>query len=289
MTDHLAPSVESRVAPSNADQLTAWDGDEGAYWADNADYYDRAVADYHLPLLDAAAIDEGDRVLDLGCGTGQTTRDAARLARSGSALGVDLSTRMLDVARERARAESLDNARFEQADAQVHPFEPEAYDVTLSRTGAMFFGDRAAAFANVARAMRPGGRVALLTWQPVTANEWLPAFAGALAAGRDLPLPPPGAPGPFALSEPDTVRSLLNDAGFADVDLEPVSADMWFGTDADDASRFVLGQLHWMLQGLDPDHRARAEQALHDSCAAHQTDEGVVFGSAAWLIRAERA
>jgi len=285
MTDHVA----LRVAPSNADQLTAWDGDEGAYWAANADHYDRAVAGYHRPLLDAAAIDDGDRVLDLGCGTGQTTRDAARAARSGSALGVDLSRRMLEVARQRVETEGVANASFEQADAQVHPFEQGAFDVAISRTGAMFFGDPAAAFGNVARALRPGASITLLTWQPAEANEWLPAFAGALAAGREMPLPPADAPGPFALSDPDRVRDLLGGAGFVDVQLDPLTAAMWFGVDADDACRFILGQLGWMLEGVDADVRVRAEAALRETVTAHETSEGVLLGSAAWLIRAERA
>jgi SAM-dependent methyltransferase len=277
-----------RVAPTNADQLGAWDGDEGAYWAAHADYFDRAMAGYHGQLLDAAAIAAADRVLDLGCGTGQTTRDAARAASEGVALGVDLSSRMIEEARRRAAAEGVDNASFEQTDAQVHPFDPGTYDVALSRTGAMFFGDLPAAFANVARALRPGGRLTLLTWQPMAANEWLPALAGALSAGRDLPMPPPDAPSPFALSDPDRVRSILGGAGFADVTLQPISADMWFGADAEDAHRFVLGQLGWMLDGLDDAGRARAEEALRATARAHETADGVLFGSAAWLIRALR-
>jgi SAM-dependent methyltransferase len=284
----MTEDLDVRVAPSNADQLAAWDGDEGAYWAAHADHYDRALAGYHDALLAAASITASDRVLDVGCGTGQTTRDAARAASAGSTLGVDLSTRMLEEARRRADAEGVDNARFEQADAQVHPFDQESFEVALSRTGAMFFGDLPAAFANVASALRPGGRLVLLTWQPIQANEWLPAFGGALAVGRDLPMPPPDAPGPFALSEPDRVHDVLTSAGFTNVTLEPLSADMWFGFDGEDACRFVLGQLGWMLQGLDEAGRARAEKALQATTTAHETDDGVLFGSAAWLIRAVR-
>ncbi|SHK87597.1 Ubiquinone/menaquinone biosynthesis C-methylase UbiE [Pseudonocardia thermophila] len=280
--------VALQVAPANEGQLAAWDGPEGAYWAAHADRYDKAVAAYHGPLLDAAAIGAAEHVLDIGCGTGQTTRDAARTATGGAALGVDLSSRMLEVARARAAADGQVNAAFEQADAQVHPFVPGSFDVAVSRTGAMFFADPVAAFTNVAGALRPGGRLALLTWQPLEANEWLPAFAGALAAGRELPVPPPGAPGPFALAEPDRVRSVLTAAGFAQITLDPLVAEMWFGEDGDDAARFVLGQLAWMLDGVDDETRARAEAALRSTTAAHETADGVRFGSAAWLIRAVR-
>src|SRR5438477_2817253 len=131
---------EVPVASANVEQLRAWDGDEGAYWADHPDYFDRSVAVYHERLLTTAAIGERDRVLDVGCGTGQTTRDAARAASAGSALGVDLSSRMLDDARRRATEEGVANVTFAQADAQIHAFDPGAYDVAISRTAAMFVG-----------------------------------------------------------------------------------------------------------------------------------------------------
>lgn len=276
------------VAPSNIDQLRAWDGDEGAYWAAHADRFDLAVAGHHDRLMQAAAVGSADRVLDVGCGTGQTTRDAAARAASGHALGVDLSSAMLDVARRRATEQGVTNARFEQADAQIHPFPPEAFDLAISRTGAMFFSDLTAGFANIARALRPEGRLALLTWQSVARNEWIRELSGALAAGRDLPAPPPDAPGPFSLSDPDRVREVLTAAGFTGIDLDDSTAGMWFGADADDAHRFVLGLLGWMLEGRDDDDRDRALDALRATTRAHLTPDGVIYESAAWIIRATR-
>jgi len=276
------------VDPSNAAQLQAWDGDEGAYWAANADHYDRSVEVHHHRLLAAAEIGTADRVLDIGCGTGQLSRDAARAATAGSTLGVDLSSAMLEVAEARAAQEQLTNVRFEQLDAQIHPFQPAAFDLVLSRTGVMFFGDPAAAFTNIGRALGPGGRMALLAWQPLWENEWIRELSTALAAGRDMPLPPADAPGPFALSDPDRVRSLLSGAGFTDIELLGTQGAMWFGTDADDAHRFVLGQLGWMLQGLDDAGRARGLDALRASASSHESDQGVFYDSAAWLITATR-
>jgi SAM-dependent methyltransferase len=275
------------VASSNVEQLRAWDGNEGEYWADNAEYFDRSIAVHHQRLLAAAAIGERDHVLDIGCGTGQTTRDAGRAAPAGAALGVDLSSQMLDYARRRAIDEGVTNVTFEQADAQIHPFEPGAYDVAISRTAAMFFGDHVAAFRNIGRALRPGGRLVLVTWQALPGNEWIREIAGALAAGRDLPAPPPDA-GPFTLSNPDRVRALLSTAGFTDVELEGTTAGMWFGHDADDAQRFVLGLMGWMLEGLDDAGRSRAIDALHATMTGHETADGVVFDSAAWTIQATR-
>src|SRR5688572_15774730 len=214
----MSDTTDLQADDTNAEQLKAWDGGEGDYWAANADLYDAAVTPYHRPLLDLAAIAQGDAVLDIGCGTGQTTRDAARMAASGTALGIDLSSSMLDVARSRADQEGVHNASFIQGDAQIHPFEPASFDVALSRTGSMFFGDRAAAHANIARSLRAGGRLALAVWQPMSENEWFTSFVCALAAGRDLPVPPPDAPSPFAMSDPDRVGPLLESAGFEDVE-----------------------------------------------------------------------
>ena len=185
-------------------------------------------------------------------------------------------------------AEGVANVRFVQADVQVHPFEPAAFDLAISRTGAMFFGDPVAAFTNVAGALVPGGRLALVAWQELAANEWMIAISGALAAGRERPAPPPGAPGPFALSDPDRVSTVLSAAGFVDVSLEASVADMWFGTDPDHAHRMVIGLMGWMLDGLDADGRVVARDALQRTMEAHHTSDGVRFGSSAWIIRARR-
>jgi SAM-dependent methyltransferase len=274
------------VDPSNREQLAAWDGNEGAYWAAHAEYFDRSVADYHRRLFDAATITASERVLDVGCGTGQTTCDAARSASAGSALGVDLSSRMLDYARQRAAAEGVANAAFLHADAQIHEFSRADFHVAISRTGAMFFGDPRAAFTNIGRSLAPGGRLILVVWQPLAANEWIREIAGALAAGRDQPAPPPDAPGPFSLSDSERVRSVLSSAGFTGINLEAAEAPMWFGTDPDDAQRFIIGLVGWMLEGLDETGRRRALDDLRTTVAAHTTSDGVVFGSAAWIIRA---
>src|SRR5437588_1194187 len=138
MSTHTVP-----VDTANAEQSAAWNGGEGAYWAEHANQLDRVIAGHDRPFQAAAAIQPTDRVLDVGCGTGQTTRHAAKAAPAGSALGVDLSSKMIDLARRLALAEGAANASFEQADAQVHPFGARSFDVAISRTGAMFFGDPA--------------------------------------------------------------------------------------------------------------------------------------------------
>jgi len=276
------------VDTSNADQRRAWDGPTGDFWTDNAERFDAGVAAYHRRFLDAAAFSADDAVLDVGCGVGQVTRDAARRAPAGSALGVDLSVRMLDLARRTAAADGVGNATFRHADAQTHPFDPGSFDVAVSRHGSMFFDDPPAAFANIARAVRPGGRLTLLTWQGYERQEWLRTFRDSLAAGRDLPPVPTGSPSPLALSDPDVVRTLLTGAGFAEVTVTDLAEPMWFGTDPDDALRFVAGLQSGMLADLNGATRADALQTLRAALADHHTPRGVEFGSAAWLVRATR-
>jgi SAM-dependent methyltransferase len=277
------------VDPSNTEQARAWDGDEGTYWAHNADRFDRSMAALHNPFMAAANLGRFDHVLDIGCGTGQTTRDAARAASSGSALGVDLSMRMIDHARTVAARQGLANVSFEQCDAQIHPFKDECFDVAISRTGAMFFGDPVAAFTNIARALRRGGRLVLLTCQCLEGNEWIRELSEAMAAGRHLPTPPTNTPGPFSLADPQRVRTVLGTAGFTDIQLEPRDEAMWLGDDADGAQQFVLGLLGWMLSGLDDEGRQRAVDKLRTTLTAHDNGHGIFYGSATWTVRATRS
>jgi SAM-dependent methyltransferase len=276
------------VAPSNAEQARAWDGDEGRYWADHADQFDASLRAYQPIFMSAAALAQGDAVLDVGCGTGECSVEAARQVGVGEVLGVDLSEVMLEVARRRARAAGLANVSFVKADAQAHPFTPLGFDVVIGRTSAMFFGDPAAAFGNLLAALRPGGRLVLLVWQALERNEWLQCILGALAAGRDLPAPPPEAPGPFALSRPARVRELLDTAGFSGVGLQGLEQPMYFGPAAEDAAAFMHGLNAWMLRDLGDAERARALEALAETMRGHETPRGVEFASAMWLITASR-
>src|SRR5437588_1068820 len=199
---------------ANIDMPKAWDGEEGEQWTRFADEFDSQFRSIWARFLETDPVAPADRVLDIGCGSGQSTRDAARLARDGSALGVDLSESMLAEARRRASTEGLTNVEFVWADAQVHAFDTATFDLAISRFGSMFFSDRPAAFANIASALRPGGRMALLVWQATASNEWIMVVRTSMAAGRDLPMPPPGTPGPAALADPDDVEALTTGDGF---------------------------------------------------------------------------
>lgn len=276
------------VTIANVEMARVWDGDEGEQWTEDADRYDAVAAPFTRRLMTAAGISAGERVLDIGCGTGETTRLAARAATSGTALGVDLSARMLKCAEERSTTEGITNAAFIQADAQVHTFAETSFDVVISRFGAMFFSDPVAAFRNIATAVRPGGRLALLSWQELAKNEWVASFRTALDAGRALPTPPPGAPGPFGLADAAEVRRILGEAGLHEVVLVALDEAMRFGTDAVDAWPFVasMGIVRGLTEGLDDEAKTDALDELRRLLVAHESDEGVVFDSSAWLITA---
>jgi SAM-dependent methyltransferase len=197
---------------------------------------------------------------------------------------------MIERARERSRTEGIKNVIFKQADAQVYPFEVEAFDVAISRFGAMFFGSPVAAFQNIGHALRPRGRLALPTWQEPGKNEWVMAMRSALAVGRIFPEPPAGAPGPFGLSDPGRVRAILLEAGYTDINLKEINEPMYFGSDSGDAFIFLrtLGFTQGMLKDLDDTSKVWALEELRTTLIAHQTPEGVLLDSCAWLITAQR-
>jgi SAM-dependent methyltransferase len=274
----------------NVEMAAAWDGAEGEQWAAHADRYEATGTRYGEALLRAAAVRSGDTILDIGCGTGPSTLELARRAPSGSVLGVDLSSKMLERARTVAEREGLTNVTFEQADAQVHPFPESAFDIAVSSFGAMFFADPVAAFANIRRSLRPGGRLAVVAWREFADNEWISAILDALAVGRTLPMPAAGSPGPFGLADRDKTDGILAAAGFDDISFERVEEPIVLGADADDAFSFVstFGMTRGLTHDLDDTGRAAALEALHACLRAHETSDGVLFRGSAWLVRASR-
>ncbi|CAL9440049.1 2-methoxy-6-polyprenyl-1,4-benzoquinol methylase, mitochondrial [Streptomyces sp. enrichment culture] len=274
----------------NTDQAQAWNGYEGNHWAQNQVRWDAVNAGFNKPLLAAAAIQERDRVLDIGCGTGCTTRLAARRARSGRVLGLDLSAPMLARARETAQREGIPNVAFEQGDAQAYTFEPSTFDVAISRFGVMFFADPVAAFTNIRRALRPGGRTAFICTAGSEGNEWLQA----VAALRDiLPVGEFGAlesPGMFSLADPDRTGEILSAAGFEHIDVVRVDAYGTWGRNAADAAAFLLasGPGRHLTGQVEQQTRDRARQALTDILGIREENGALRLRTPAWLVTANR-
>ena len=175
-------------------------------------------------------------------------------------------------------------------DAQVHRFRPGAGDVAVSRFGVMFFADAAAAFANIARSLRPGGRLVFVCWQNLADNEWI-VVPG--AAAQHVALPPlddPTAPGPFSLSEHDRIATVLRAAALSDVAIEPIAEPLWMGPDVVDTVAFLKSTGIWnsLLRDADPPTAARASEAVEAALEPYVTPDGLLLGSRAWLVTASR-
>lgn len=276
---------------TNKEQARYWNSDEAAHWLVHEQRYTRMLAPFTDRVLTTAGIRRMDRVVDIGCGTGSTTRAAGRVAVGGKALGVDLSAAMLQYAARRAHAEGLSNIRFEHGDAQVHRFAPGANDVAMSRFGVMFFDDPVAAFTNIARALRRGGRLAFVCWQNAADNEWIAVPGAAIAQHVALaPLGNPAAPGPFSLSEPDRIATLLRAAALIDIGIESIAEPLWIGADVVDALTFLTSTAMWksLLRDADPLTLTRARDAVAATLEPYVTADGLLLGSRAWLVTADK-
>jgi SAM-dependent methyltransferase len=276
---------------ANTEQAEAWNGADGAHWAGHADRWNTAIGDINDALFATAAIGERDRVLDIGCGTGQTTRLAARKAKHGQAVGVDLSAPMLAEARATASAEGVANVRFVQGDAQVHPFPGGDFDVGVSRGGVMFFGDPAAAFANIGYALRPGGRLAFVCPQEMSSNEWFVVQMTAVLGHEPRPSSSKlGAPGMFSLADPAHIDDLLTGAGFRDVTVEPANTSMIYGSDAADAAEFYLSTapVQFHLREADPSAIDQARKRLTAAVQPYERAGAVRLPATWWVVSATK-
>jgi SAM-dependent methyltransferase len=253
---------------------------------DRADFYDAELKRHNAHLRAAASVGVRDRVLDIGCGAGQSTREAARVAVEGAAIGVDTSSEMLEVARRRSNEAGLRNVAFELGDAQHHAFPAASFDLCISRFGVMFFADPVAAFANVARAMHPGARLAWMVWQSQERNEWAGAIRRALAPGTAVSA---DAFTPFSLGDPTIATELLSKAGFVSIDFIDVREPVFYGPDVDTALDALI-HLYLVKDALARTDEApeKGLQRLRDLLEAHMTTEGVLFDSRAWIVTAHR-
>jgi SAM-dependent methyltransferase len=249
--------------------------------------YDAELRRHNEVFRAAVRVGPHDRVLDVGCGTGQSTREAARAAAQGSAVGVDPSGRMLDRARRLSTEEGLANVTFVQADAETHGFPAARFDLGISRFGTMFFADPVAAFTNIGRALRPAARLVLLVWQERERNEWATAIRAALTSA---PAAAASGPDPFSLADPTATEDILTAAGFTDVTFTGVHEPVYYGPDTDAAVDAVsrLWEVKDLFATLDATAAEQARARLRATLADHTTDDGVYFDSRAWIVTASR-
>jgi SAM-dependent methyltransferase len=279
-------------AGPNAEQIRYWNEAAGETWATREEALDQAIAPISDRALVLASAQLGENVIDIGCGCGATTVELARRVGSkGTVLGVDVSRPMLERALARTKACGLPNASFLLADAQTAELKREEFDLLFSRFGVMFFADPTAAFANLRQALRPGGRLTFVCWQPIQRNPWM--LVPALAIARHVPLSPPdpNAPGPFALADPERVSRILSGAHFDEVMIEGVEMSLAMGGgDPERAVDFALeigpGAAALRAAGAGDALRARAAEDVRKALGPYTENGKLKMPAAFWLVRA---
>ncbi len=273
----------------NAEQIKYWN-DQGPKWVTLQALLDVQLRPLGVRAIDRAAVKMGERILDVGCGCGETTLElAGRVGPSGTVTGIDLSTMMLDRARQRAREAGVEQVRFENADAQTYALPRASVDLLFSRFGVMFFIDPVAAFTNLRSALRPGGRLAFVCWQSLQQNPWMMVPLAAVMQQVALPPPPaPDAPGPFAFADAERVRGILTQAGLRALNFAPVDETLTIGGSGgiDQAVEFVLqiGPVAAALRAAGPGAHATVAAAVRDAVAPFHTPQGVRMAAAAWIV-----
>ena len=272
----------------NAEQAEDWNGASGRQFIEQRGRHEQMLGRLTARLLAGARIQDGENVLDVGCGCGDVTILAARATGSGHALGADFSRIQVAEARRLAACAGVTNARFEVADAQVHPFGAGVFDVVLSSFGVMFFDDPAAAFGNLRRALRRGGRLALLCWRTRKENPvFTTGFAEAAAVLGLREMPAPGAA--FSLAGTGRAGALLSGAGFGGIEFAKADEAMLIGRDVDDVLEYERASptATEILAGLSPAQATGLTGQVRDRLVAYASPAGVVMPGAAWLVTAQ--
>jgi SAM-dependent methyltransferase len=271
---------------SNADQIAFWNGDAGEKWVKAQDRLDAMLAPVTAEVFKAAAVKPGERVLDIGCGCGETS---IMLAKANARVtGIDISRPMLARAKQRASDARIEAFEAIEADAAERKFDA-TYDLLFSRFGVMFFADADAAFANLRKALKPGGRLAFVCWREPRANEWVSVPVGAIRP--HVPPQPqlgPEDPGPFAFADLVRVRRILDSAGFDSITARPFDAPMQLGETLEDALTHIqeFGPVSRMMTPASDAEKAKAAAALRHALEPYASKKPIALAGAVWLITA---
>ena len=271
---------------SEEDQSALWNGAAGQTWVEAQEPLDQMFRPFEKVLVDTVLARRARSVLDIGCGTGATTLAIARALDGGNSVGIDISEPMLALARARAEREQLPTT-FVAADAQVHAFEPGSFDLMVSRFGVMFFSDPIRAFANLRTAVHRGGDLALIAWRSPAENRFM--TAAERAAAPLLPDVPPrraDAPGQFAFADSTRVTRILQQSGWAEIDIRALDVVCSFRK-ADLVGYLTrIGPIGRALRAADAQTRARITEAVLPAFDPYVHGEEVRFVAACWMIGA---
>lgn len=269
------------------DMAAYWDR-AGQVWVEHQALLDRLLAPIARAVVDAAGPVNGQAVLDVGCGSGATTFEAAwRTGPAGRAMGVDISGALVELARRRAGEDGMEGVAFLLADAQTHAFDPE-FDAIVSRFGVMFFPDPVAAFANLRRALKPDGRLAFAAWRSPEENplSLIPLNAAAPFL-PEIPRFQKDAPGRFAFADPDRVRTILEASGWREVAIAPLDVSSPLSFDELMTMSLRVGPLNPILNAADETTRRQVSEAVAQALAPYDRDGAAEMTSACWLVTAK--
>ncbi len=278
------------MTDSNADQIEYWNGPSSSKWVTNQQRMDRMLGAFSDHAMHRADIGPGERVLDIGCGCGATSHALGeQVGASGKVVGVDVSRPMLDV----ARAVRTDlPVSFVEADASAHDFGDDRFDLMFSRFGVMFFADPDRAFARIAKAMHPDGRVSFACWRPLSENPWM--LQPVLVAKDFIDLPPrpgPEAPGPFSFADPARVKRVLASGGFTDIEVTAFDQDMIIGETVEQAIQTAMevGPVGTAASDADAATKEALNEAMARKLEGFVTADGVRLGASIWCVTARMA
>jgi SAM-dependent methyltransferase len=262
-----------------------WDEHSDRAFAEMQEPLDRQLAPLGHRAQAALAPRPGERILDIGCGTGQTTLElAAAVGASGKVLGFDISPACLAIARKRAAAPQTE---FILGDAQSFAFPPKSFDAAFSRFGVMFFADPVAAFANIRKALKPGGRLVFVCWRDPKEVDLLSLpFRVVKDLLPEQPPPVPDAPGPFGLANAERTRFILKDAGYSDIQITPHDEKAGNGNvEVSLGLALRVGMLGRIVRE-NPELRDTVIGPVRAALAAHDTPDGVRLSAATWIVTA---
>ncbi len=276
--------------PADDEQTTLWNGNAGRAWVEMQELLDRILKPFEELLVEAVRAGPGARVLDIGCGTGSTTLAVARLlGTKGRCIGVDISEPMIAAARARAEQEGTP-ANFICANAQSHALEPASFDMIISRFGVMFFNDSVEAFANLRRAASHAAEFRFIAWRSAAENPFMTTAERAAAPLLpNLPARRPDAPGQFALADESRVCRILEDSGWAEIDVRPI--DVVCTLAEQELVRYVtrLGPVGLILQEADDRTRTQVIEAVRAAFEPYVHGAEVRFTAACWMVSARAA
>jgi ubiquinone/menaquinone biosynthesis C-methylase UbiE len=274
----------------NKNQRDFWSGKGGDIWVERQNAMDTMLSPLGEAALNKLNLNEGENVLDIGCGCGHTTLNIAkRISPDGQVTGLDISEPMLKRAKESANEMSISNASFNCVDVQTDDIGEEVYSAAFSRFGVMFFEDPVAAFCNINKSLITGASLSFVCWQSPALNPWQSLFIEAVKKYVDLPSPPPRSPSPFAFMESEYVSSILEESNFQNIMIEGHEAEvnMFSGRSLSDSVKDYIS-INPVVSGMLKDSTEQEKTEIINSAieafSPYYSAKGLMFPSATWLV-----